>query len=129
MIEKVKFVVIYLAISFIKTDAQFGNIFKPAYNVINALTGNAGSAENNNGFSQQNVNYHQAPNYQSIPNRGSNYQPQNNYQSSSSACGSYWSYINDHNGKSGLITITNPSYTQNELKVSLSIPVQLNSVS
>lgn len=127
MIEKVKFVVIYLAISLAKSEAQLSNIlFKPAYNVLNALSGNI---ENNNEFSQQTSNYHQAPNYQSIPNHGSNYQPQSNYQSSSTACGGYWSYQNDYSGKSGLITIPNPSYTQNELKVSLTIPVQLNSVS
>lgn len=81
--------------------ASFSNIYFPSDNKISSNQ--------------------QLPNYRSISNR----QTDNNNQPSTSACQDYWSYQNDYNGITGLVKIPNPSYSQNVLKISLSLPVRL----
>lgn len=61
------------------------------------------------------------PSYRSISNRQTDVID----EPATSACGGYWSYRNDNNGVTGLVKIPNPSYTQNVLKIGLSLPVRL----
>lgn len=74
--------------------------------------------------------YQQAPSYPPISNRILEVEEpaqQTVVRSASSACGSYFSYQNEYNVKTGLIRIPNPSFTQNDLKIVLSLPIQLQS--
>lgn len=163
MIINVKFLVICYVINLTKVELQLTNgILRPAFNVLNTLTGNYFNPDSNNrqssssgqlddrfsandyvssenrnsqpvshniyfpsnkkiGSNQQTPDHQQLSNYRSISNR----QTENNNQPATSACQGYWSYQNDYNGITGLVTIPNPSYSQNVLRISLSIPVRL----
>lgn len=116
---------IVLVVSLAQADPQFSNILKPAYNFLNTLSGNdyqQGNQQQSPSYQTQYVQYQPESNYQS------NYQPTSNYQTSSSACGSYWSYRSDSNGQFGLVTIPDPSYVKNVIRISLSLAARLPSV-
>lgn len=116
------------------SEPQFGSItgtiLKPAINFINVLTGS--DSQQSNYQSQPNYNsYTQSTNYKPISN---NYQSNsNNYQQPpsnqvSSSCQRFWAYQNDYESY-GLLTIPNPDYVKNVLKIILSLAAQLPSVS
>lgn len=120
-----------------KIDAQLINeIYRSglaSYNLLNVAT--SGLTEVLTGASRlfnydwrqpriQQRNYYQQPqtNFQQ-----QNYQLQTNYQQSSS-CSSFFSYQIDQNEKFGVVTLPNPNYLKNELKIYLTVGVQLTSV-
>lgn len=77
-------------------------------------------------INDNNENQQTSPNYQQ--NSFNNLQPQ--YQSSGDfgSCSNFWSYQNDQYGSYGLVTIPNPNYNKNVLKIILSLAAQLPSV-
>lgn len=126
------------------------NIFKPAINAFNVLTGreNTNNLANNDqiGDSRQNQqssnlrSQNQLPNYRTASNdyqtnsvnyRRQVYQPETNFRSysSSSPCGQFFTYQNEYGEKTGLLSIPNPDRKKNVVLLNLSLAAQLSSVS
>lgn len=84
-------------------------------------------------YKPQQANYQPQPSSYKPPRSSyqpqqSNYQPQqSNSQVSSGTCNNFWSYQFDRENY-GLITIPNPSYTKNELRIVLSLAARLQTV-
>lgn len=127
------FLSVYLSVSlFVSGDPQLSNIIlKPAENFFNALTGNYFTESTNDGHNErpQSSNYRPSSNYNSNYQVEANYHQQPNYPTVTGSCSTFWSYNIDGNEKWGLLTLPNPSYTKNSLKVTLSLAAQLQTVS
>lgn len=139
MSKQFYFVFVAVAISLGSCEPQFGpitgSILKPAINFINGLAGGDNGNQNESPQSSyvliepnyNSQNYQQQSNYQPPANNyQTNYQPQSSNQISGS-CQSFWSYQNDYENW-GLLTIPNPDYRKNILKINLSLAAQLPSV-
>lgn len=122
------------------------NIFKPAINAFNVLTGRDDTNNDQIGDSIQNQqssnlrSQNQLPNYRTASNdyptnsvnyRRQVYQPETKFRSysSSSPCGQFFTYQNEYGEKSGLLSIPNPDRKKNVVVLNLSLAAQLSSVS
>lgn len=135
--DKKAFLIFILLLNPSLSRSQLSDLFiKPAVNFANLLTGNYFNKDGNNERQPQSqnnqiINYEQ-PNYQTNHQPQSNYQPQQNYQPQpsyqSSMCDGLWSYQSDYTGNFGLLSIPNPSYEKNVLRITLSLAAKLSSV-
>lgn len=119
------------------SQSQLRDIFiKPAVNFANLLTGNYfnenGNAERQPQSQNDQIINYERPNYQTNHQPQKRYQPEQSYQPQpsyqSSLCDGLWSYQNDYNGNYGLLSIPNPSYEKNLVRITLSLAARLSSV-
>lgn len=152
-------IVVAAVISVAQGSPQLSTIFRPAINFINTLSGNSNdylNSEPNKGQSQyfethsepnkgqqqyyetHETHYAPSTNYQTQQYESpSNYQiqhnyqtqPQASYQSSGGSCDGIFSYRSDYGGNYGLLSINNPDYSRNNLRVEMTLAARLSSVS
>ena len=122
MNSQIKFFVVSSVLYFCGAQAQLGEtLLRPAYNFINLLTGDY--LTNNNEQNQQAM-YHRPL----VIRRAEDSSDVPSYYQSASVCSNVWSYNSDQSGNFGLVTINNPDYNKNVLKIKLSLAARLQSV-
>lgn len=148
-------VIIIINATLAHAEPQLGNIFKPAIDLFSTLTGESEEPtryrpEDNfqsaptyyyHEYRPQRSSYQQSsyqePTYQQPRYQQNNQQPsyqrlqpeRSRYQEvSSGSCSDYWSYQFDTENY-GLLTIPNPNYSKNVLRIVLSLATQLQTVS
>lgn len=98
--------------------------YRPVLNLLNPF-----SNEPINDYTEQGrgISKRDGQSYRSNLHREirTNVQSRSNLQPT--VCAGYWSYQHDkNNGNSGLLTIPKPSHTQNDVRITLSLPVRLH---
>lgn len=108
----------------ISTPIQPISSFKPILDFLNPFSSEPISAYTKQG--QGISNYRPGQSHQSLTDRAPEANDQLRSNSQPSVCTGYWFYQHDkNNGNSGLLKIPNPSRTQNDVRITLSLPFRL----